>query len=104
VVFARRVVRLSYVKEDGIHMKSCETFNLMRSGKSVTDTSDTVGLISDVLEPSARYGGLSVHPTTEQGITSHSRERCGSLSELRAPRSWGRVASESFSTSHSGDS
>lgn len=77
-------------------MRSCKTSSVLQGGEATPKRSDVVGLFSDVLEPSHRYSGQSVHRGARETESSDSRERCDSLSELRVPRSGPRVGFREF--------
>jgi hypothetical protein len=77
-------------------MRTCKTFDGVRGGEATLGGGDVVGLFSDVLEPSHRHGGHSVHGGRREAESSDSRERCDSLSELSVPRTGARVGFREF--------
>jgi hypothetical protein len=57
---------------------------------------DALGLLSDMLEPSPRFVGNSEILVAAGTEASHAQDTLGSLSELRMPKSLGRIGFSEF--------
>ena len=77
-------------------MKSAKAFSVSRNVEPATNPRDVMGIIADVLEPSARYSGLSLDPDNHKVWFADHLRPSSSLADLRAPRMGARVGFREF--------